>query len=275
MIVFPNCKINLGLHILRKREDGYHDLETVFYPVKFTDILEIIPERNQPTEGVQYSQTGLHIQGEAADNLCVKAYHLLKKDFPEIPVVKLHLHKVIPTGAGLGGGSADAAFTLRVLNDQFKLDLTESRLLDYALALGSDCPFFIKNQPVYATGRGERMEPVQVDLSGYTLVLVNPGIHVPTAKAFAGILPALPEKSIKEIIQQPVSSWADELSNDFEKTVFYEYPEIGAIKNELYMAGASYAAMSGSGSTVFGLFPPGKALILNLPETYFIKVVPA
>ncbi len=275
MIVFPNCKINLGLHILRKREDSYHDLETVFYPVKFTDILEVIPERSQPNVPVQYSQTGLQIQGEIADNLCVKAYTLLKKDFPELAAIKMHLHKVIPTGAGLGGGSADAAFTLRLLNDQFKLNLTEDRLLKYALALGSDCPFFIKNQPVHATGRGEIMEPVEVDLSDYTLVLVNPGIHVPTAKAFAGIRPALPAKTVRDIIAQPISTWADELVNDFEKTVFYEYPEIASIKDELYQCGASYAAMSGSGSTVFGLFPPGKALILNLPDTYFVKVIPA
>ncbi len=275
MIVFPNCKINLGLHILRKREDGYHDLETVFYPVQFTDVLEIIPERSHSNTPVQYSLTGLHIQGDAAENLCVKAYNLLKNDFPELAAIKMHLHKVIPTGAGLGGGSADAAFTLRLLNDQFKLNLTEARLLEYALALGSDCPFFIKNQPVYATGRGEIMEPVEVDLSGYTLVLINPGIHVPTAKAFTAIRPSIPAISIREIIAQPVSTWTDELVNDFEKTVFYEYPEIASIKEELYQCGAAYAAMSGSGSTVFGLFPPGKALILNLPDTYFIKVVPA
>ena len=275
MIVFPNCKINLGLHILRKRADGYHDLETVFYPVRFTDILELIPDRETSGGPVHYSQTGLQIQGEAADNLCVKAYHLLKKDFPELPPVKMHLHKVIPTGAGLGGGSSDAAFTIRLLNDYFKLGLSKEQLLQYALVLGSDCPFFILNKPAFATGRGELLEPVTTDLTSYTLVIVNPGIHVPTAKAFAGIRPALPEKSLKEIIAQPVSSWADELVNDFEKPIFYQYPEIAAIKDELYRAGAVYASMSGSGSTVYGLFSAGKALILNLPPEYFIKVLPA
>ncbi len=275
MIVFPNCKINLGLHILRKRADGYHDLETVFYPIRFTDILELIPDHGKSGGSFFYTQSGMQIQGESADNLCVKAYHLLKKDFPELPPVKMHLHKVIPTGAGLGGGSADAAFTLRLLNDYFKLELAEEQLLQYALVLGSDCPFFILNKPAYATGRGELMKPVPTDLTGYTLVIVNPGIHVPTAKAFAGIRPALPEKSLKEIIAQPVSTWANDLVNDFEKPIFYQYPEIGAIKDELYRAGAIYASMSGSGSTIYGLFAEGKPLILNLPPEYFIKVLPA
>lgn len=275
MIVFPNCKINLGLHILRKRADGYHDLETVFYPVRFTDILELIPERTTTDQPVNYAQSGLDIQGNPLDNLCVKAYLLLKKDYPALPPVKMHLHKVIPTGAGLGGGSADAAFTLQLLNDYFKLGLSTDQLLHYALSLGSDCPFFILNKPAYATGRGELLEPVSVDLTGYTLVIINPGIHVPTAQAFAGIRPAQPERSLKEIIALPVSSWADELINDFEKPIFYQYPEIAAIKDELYRAGAVYASMSGSGSTVYGLFTDGKPLILNLPPDYFIKVLPA
>ncbi len=275
MIVFPNCKINLGLHILRKRADGYHDLETVFYPVHFTDILEMIPDRSTADQTVTYSQSGLDIQGNPLDNLCVKAYQLLKKDFPALPPAKMHLHKVIPTGAGLGGGSADAAFTLRLLNDYFKLGLTDEQLLQYALVLGSDCPFFMLNKPAYATGRGELLEPVTTDLTGYTLVIVNPGIHVPTAKAFAGIRPTEPEKSLKEIIAQPISSWVNDLVNDFEKPIFYQYPEIGAIKEELYRAGAVYASMSGSGSTVYGLFGAGKPLILNLPPAYFIKVMPA
>lgn len=275
MIVFPNCKINLGLHILRKRADGYHDLETVFYPVRFTDILELIPERTTTDQQVNYAQSGLDIQGNPLDNLCVKAYLLLKKDYPALPPVKMHLHKVIPTGAGLGGGSADAAFTLQLLNDYFKLGLSTDQLLHYALSLGSDCPFFILNKPAYATGRGELLEPVSVDLTGYTLVIINPGIHVPTAQAFAGIRPAQPERSLKEIIALPVSSWAYELINDFEKPIFYQYPEIAAIKDELYRAGAVYASMSGSGSTVYGLFADGKPLILNLPPDYFIKVLPA
>lgn len=275
MIVYPNCKINLGLHILRKRADGYHDLETVFYPVQLTDILELIPARNSTDQPVNYSQSGRLIDGAPSDNLCVKAWQLLKKDFVDLPPVSLHLHKVIPTGAGLGGGSADAAFTLRLLNDYFKLDIPAPRLQEYALQLGSDCPFFLFNKPCFATGRGEILEPIQTDLSGYTLVIINPGIHVSTAKAFAGVRPSQPEKSIKEIIAQPVSSWADELINDFEKPVFAAYPELAYIKDELYRSGAAFASMSGSGSTVYGLFPDGKPLILNLSPDYFIKVLPA
>ncbi len=276
MIVYPNCKINLGLNILSKRTDGYHDLETVFYPVRFTDILEIIPaKKNSEPQPVLFSQSGIQIPGAFSQNLCVKAYELLRQDFPALPAIQLHLHKQIPAGAGLGGGSADAAFTLRLLNEQFRLELTETQLIRYTLRLGSDCPFFIINTPCFATGRGEIMEPVNIDLTGYTLVIVNPGIHVPTAAAFAGIRPAIPEKSIKTIIHQPISSWADELENDFEKTIFRNYPEIAAVKEELYRAGATYASMSGSGSTVYGLFPEGKPLILNLPPSYFIKVMPA
>lgn len=275
MIVYPNCKINLGLHILRKRADGFHDLETVFYPIRFTDILEVIPDRNTKEQSVQYTQSGLSIDGDPAANLCVRAYELLKKEYPRLPAVRIYLHKKIPTGAGLGGGSADASFTLSLLNDYFKLEIPDLRLQELSLELGSDCPFFILNKPCYATGRGEILEPVAVDLSGYTLVIVNPGLHVSTAKAFAGVRPAIPAKSIKEIIAQPVSSWVEELVNDFEKPLFYEYPEIAAIKEELYHKGAVYASMSGSGSTVYGLFPAGKPLILNLPPAYFIKVLPA
>jgi 4-diphosphocytidyl-2-C-methyl-D-erythritol kinase len=275
MIVYPNCKINLGLHILHKRADGYHDLETVFYPIHLTDILEIVPDNSANGSTVQYTQSGITIEGDPAANLCVKAYELLKKEYPRLPAARLHLHKLIPTGAGLGGGSADASFTLRLLNEYFKLDIPDQRLQELSLVLGSDCPFFIINKPCYATGRGEILEPVMVDLSGYTLVIVNPGFHISTAKAFAGVRPAIPAKSIKEIIAQPVSSWADELVNDFEKPLFYAFPEIAAIKEELYHKGASYASMSGSGSTVYGLFPAGKPLILNLPPDYFIKVLPA
>ena len=275
MIVYPNCKINLGLHILRKRADGFHDLETVFYPIRFTDILEVIPDRNTKEQSVQYTQSGLSIDVDPAANLCVRAYELLKKEYPRLPAVRIYLHKKIPTGACLGGGSADASFTLSLLNDYFKLEIPDLRLQELSLELGSDCPFFILNKPCYATGRGEILEPVAVDLSGYTLVIVNPGLHVSTAKAFAGVRPAIPAKSIKEIIAQPVSSWVEELVNDFEKPLFYEYPEIAAIKEELYHKGAIYASMSGSGSTVYGLFPAGKPLILNLPPAYFIKVLPA
>lgn len=254
MIVFPNAKINLGLHVVRKRPDGYHDLETIFYPVPINDVLEVIslPSGQPP---VQFHLSGQVDAGPDSDNICLKAWQLLKKDFPALPSLSIHLHKAIPTGAGLGGGSADGAFTLSLLNDKYQLGIPTEKLLDYALQLGSDCPFFIRNKPCYATGRGEIMESLSFSLKGYHLVLINPGIKVSTADAFSKLQPQTPSKDLRAIIQQPVNTWKDDLVNDFEKTVFEAYPAIGAIKTQLYESGAVYASMSGSGSTVYGLFP--------------------
>jgi len=272
VIVFPNCKINLGLHILRKRADGFHDIETVFYPVLYTDVLEVIP--NKITDAAfEFAGTGLIVTGITEDNLCIKAYQLLKKDFPQLPAVKIHLHKVIPMGAGLGGGSADAAFMLKLLNGKFKLDIPEAQLLNYALQLGSDCPFFIVNKPCFATGRGEMLEKVAVELSAYKIILINPGIHINTSWAFSQITPALPNKSIKEIIQQPVETWKSELTNDFEKAVFSAHPQIKEIKSTLYKQGAMYSAMSGSGSTVYGIFKTDFSDALFSEKNYFIKII--
>lgn len=270
MIVFPNCKINLGLHISGKREDGFHNLETVFYPVPFKDALELIPSTN--TE-IEFTGTGLAVDVDAADNLCVKAYHLLKKDFPEIPAVKIHLHKAIPLGAGLGGGSADAAFMLKLLNEKFHLNLSTDQLINYALQLGSDCPFFIINNPCFATGRGEVLEQTALNLSAYKIVLINPGIHINTGWAFSNITPAPPVKSIKEIILQPINTWKAELKNDFETAVFTAHPAIKEIKETLYAQGAIYAAMSGSGSTVFGIFEPNTGSVSLKDSNYFIKII--
>lgn len=272
MIVFPNCKINLGLNILRKRNDGYHDLETIFYPLPLTDVLEIIeckqPERTVP---IPFINSGILIQGDTLSNICVKAYRLLKKDFPRLPFVQMHLHKIIPSGAGLGGGSADAAFTLQLLNQQYGLKLNLQQLITYASHLGSDCPFFIINKPCFASGRGELLEEIKLSLVDYKFVLVNPGIHIDTGKAFLEMSPSLREKSVKEIIQHPVESWKDELINDFETPIFRQHPEIGIIKDQLYHSGAVYASMSGSGSSVFGIFR--KDIITNLPfpHYYFIR----
>lgn len=252
MVSFPNAKINLGLNIIRKRADGYHDLETVFYPVALKDALEIVP-RTKGTDNNFFS-SGLPIAGVPGDNLCLKAYHLLKKDFPDLPAIDMHLHKTIPMGAGLGGGSADAAFALRMLNQLCSLDLSTTALKTYALELGSDCPFFIDNTPCWATGRGENLTPLEIDLTPYRLLLVNPGIHVSTASAFAGIRPVEPAQSIKAIIQLPVNEWKDLLVNDFENTVFAQFPAIGQVKENMYREGALYASMTGSGSTVYGLF---------------------
>ncbi len=272
MLRFPNCKINLGLHILDKREDGFHNLETVFYPVAFKDALELLPNTTNTTE-IEFTGTGLAVDGNTDDNLCVKAYHLIKKDFTQLPAIKIHLHKAIPMGAGLGGGSADASFMLQMLNDKFKLNLSTSKLLNYSLLLGSDCPFFIINKPCFATGRGELLEEIKVDLSAYKIVLVNPGIHVNTRWAFSNISPSLPKKSVKEIVLQTIETWKAELKNDFETAVFAAHPQVKEIKETLYQQGAIYAAMSGSGSTVFGIFESNAGAVSLKHSNYFIKTI--
>ena len=281
MIVFPHAKINLGLHITGRRPDGFHDIETVFFPVPLKDALEIVhaSAASPAGDGIDLAVHGLPVAGPPADNLCVKAWRLLKKDFPRLPAIEAHLLKNIPMGAGLGGGSADGAFMLRLLNTSFHLEIPTDRLSRYAAQLGSDCPFFIFDGPCYATGRGEILEPLPLDLSGWQLVLVSPGIHINTGWAFsqldttlfAGTRPAL-----RQVVQQPVAAWKGQLANDFEKPVFEQYPAIAALRDSLYELGASYAAMSGSGSTVFGLFEkniplvsPPAPLIASLPAGAF------
>lgn len=260
MVQFPNCKINLGLHITNKRADGFHDIETIFYPLGLKDMLEIIVQ-NQPQKAInkfneiEFSSTGITIPGDSVNNLCIKAYQLLKRDFPDMPAIKMHLHKHIPMGAGLGGGSSDGAFTLQLLNEKFRLNLSLEQLINYAAILGSDCPFFILNKPVFATGRGESLEPIFLDLSSYSFVLVHPGIHINTKWAFEQIQPKTPMKSLKEIIQLPIEDWNLHLHNDFEIPIIRRHPEIANIKAGLYEDGAIYASMSGSGSSVFGIYP--------------------
>jgi 4-diphosphocytidyl-2-C-methyl-D-erythritol kinase len=253
MVVFPNCKINLGLKILRKRNDGYHDLETVFYPLALKDVLEI-----QRDTALNFTAYGLPIPGDHNGNLCLKAWQLLKKDFPGLPFVHIHLYKHIPIGAGLGGGSSDGASTLLLLNKQFNLGLDTPRLLAYAAELGSDCPFFILNTPSLGGGRGEKLDPVIIDLSGHCFVLIDPHLHVSTAHAFSLCTPSPAGPSIREIIQQPIATWKDQLINDFEAPVFQLHPRLRDIKELLYAHGAAYAALSGSGSGLFGIFEKGK-----------------
>ncbi len=273
MVVFPNCKINLGLSIVQKREDGFHDLETAFYPVKFHEALEAISS-SIPEKEIAYSSSGIKIEGTDENNLCVRAFQLIKKDFPELPSIKLHLHKAIPSGAGLGGGSADAAFTLKLLNEKFQLNIPEQQLINYATQLGSDCPFFIINQPCFATGRGEILQKINVDLSGFKIALINPGIHINTAWAFTQLTPQRPAISIKEIILQPIVTWKENLKNDFEKPIFDAHPEIKTIKEKLYKMGALYTSMSGSGSTVFGIFDKEISLVPFKQQNYFTKLIP-
>lgn len=260
MIVFPNCKINLGLSIAGKRADGYHDLQTVFYPIPLKDVLEMVRQPD-PGKGMEFSLSGLPVKGDPADNLCVRAWQLLQKDFPQLPPVQMHLHKAIPMGAGLGGGSADGAFALMLINEKFQLGLSTDQLLDYALHLGSDCPFFILNTPCIASGRGEQLTPVSLDLSPYAVLLVHPPVHINTGWAFSQITPTDKRKPVAEIIQQPIYTWKKELVNDFEAPVCKEYPALQSIKERLYEAGAMYASMTGSGSCFFGIFPKN-----HLPE---------
>ena len=270
MVVFPNCKINIGLNITSRRSDGFHNLETVFYPIHWTDVLEVT--NNNGLSPALYS-SGIHIYGKASDNICLKAYYLLKQDFPQLPFIDIYLHKAIATGAGLGGGSADGAFMLMLLNKKFSLNLTDTQLIGYCLQLGSDCPFFILNKPCFATGRGEEMTPLDIHLSGYLVVLVNPGIHVNTRLAFSKITPAIPAKSVRDIILQPVETWKHEMKNDFEEFVFHEFPEIGKIKEQLYQSGAMYASMSGSGSTVYGIFRRSDIVAISWPVHYMTKMI--
>ena len=274
MIVFPNCKINLGLHIVNKRADGYHNIETVFYPLPFYDVLEVVQSTDSSKE-TELIISGIKTDGEPASNLCVKAFMLLKKDFPQLPPLKIYLHKNIPVGAGLGGGSADAAFMLVLLNEKFKLGLTRQQLLSYALELGSDCPFFILNTPSFATRRGEELEPLSIDLSSYKLILVNPGIHINTSWAFSQVTPSTPTKKLRDIVFHPVELWKQHLKNDFELPVFSAHPEIRTIKSTLYDSGAIFAGMSGSGSSVYGIFRP-RDIIENsiFPGDYFVKEIP-
>ena len=252
MITYPNAKINLGLNIVEKRPDGYHNLETVFYPINLQDALEVTTLEEQGDYTLVTS--GTPIEGEPENNLVVKAYKLLKEDFPELPGIDIHMYKHIPTGAGLGGGSSDAAFMIKLLNEKFKLKISVEKMEEYAAKLGADCAFFIQNKPVFASGIGNIFESIELSLKGYYLVLVKPDIFVSTKDAFALIKPQKPSKSLKEIIRMPVETWRAMMKKDFEESVFQKYPEIAAIKDKLYDMGAIYASMSGSGSSVFGIF---------------------
>jgi 4-diphosphocytidyl-2-C-methyl-D-erythritol kinase len=258
MINYPNAKINIGLNITERRTDGYHNLETVFYPVKINDALEIIV-----SDKLSFESSGLEIPGRVEDNLCVKGYHLLKKDF-DIPPVTIHLHKHIPIGAGLGGGSADAAFFIKLMNQKFELGLSIDRMQNYARILGADCAFFIENKPVFAFEKGDEFENINLSLSAYEIIVVMPAVQISTSEAFRGIKPAPVKDSLMELIMLPVKEWKKYIKNDFEETIFKNNVEIRGVKASLYEAGALYASMSGSGSSVFGIFD-------NTPDLAFLE----
>ncbi len=248
MITFPNAKINIGLNITEKRSDGYHNLETIFYPIDLCDALEFVTN-----DETKFTSSGLNIEGDPNNNLIIKAYNLLKQEF-NLPCLNIHLLKNIPMGAGLGGGSADAAFMLKMINERFGLGLSLEDLQIRATKLGADCAFFIKNKPILAKGIGNIFEPTCVNLSGYHIVLVKPEVHVSTADAYAGCKPQRWTTPLEEAIKQPIAKWKECIFNDFEKTVFVAHPKLAEIKETLYKKGAIYAAMSGSGSTIYGIF---------------------
>jgi len=251
MLVFPNCKINLGLHVVNKRPDVFHNIETVFYPVGWCDALEIIESNSD--KKFDFSQSGLIIEGSLENNIIYKAWQIISKE-KKLPSVKVHLHKNIPMGAGLGGGSSDAAFFINLLNEKFELGYNPEEKINIASQLGSDCAFFITNNPVMAKGKGDQFHEIKIDLSSYYILIVYPAIHSNTKEAYQGLTPHQPVNDLKIIIQKPITDWKNLLVNDFEESIFKKYPQIKGLKEKLYAEGALYASMSGSGSAVFGIF---------------------
>ncbi len=267
MILFPNAKINIGLHVTDKRTDGYHCIETIFYPVNLCDILEIVPAGKDLSSGLKV--TGLTVEtGE--NNICLKAYNHLSSQKP-LPALRLHLHKIIPPGSGLGGGSSDAAFTIMALNRMFGLEMNKPDMEKLAAKTGSDTPFFIENKPVYASGRGDIFSKIKISLSGTYIVIVHPGIKIDTGWAYSLIKPKHPGVSLKDLIGMPLENWQDNIVNDFEKPIFNNYPQVKKVKDVLLEKGALYASMSGSGSACYGFFEKSAAEYVrsSLPE-YFI-----
>lgn len=269
MITYPNAKINLGLNIVEKRPDGYHNLETIFYPINLQDALEVTKMEGEGEYTLKTS--GVQIEGDPNNNLVVKAYRLLKEDYPDMPGIDIHMYKHIPTGAGLGGGSADAAFMIKLLNEKFKLNISIEKMEEYAARLGADCAFFIQNKPVFASGIGNIFTPIQLSLKGYYIVLVKPDIFVSTKDAFANIKSMQPTHSLKDIARMPIETWRATMKNDFEESVFQKFPEIAAIKDKLYDMGAIYASMSGSGSSVFGIFREQVEFVDEVFSGYFCR----
>ncbi|MEJ7611299.1 MAG: 4-(cytidine 5'-diphospho)-2-C-methyl-D-erythritol kinase [Ferruginibacter sp.] len=274
MLFFSNAKINIGLNILGKRSVGYHELETVFYPVHINDAVEII-ENYEGTEDIIFTATGNSINVTAEDNLCVKAYRVVKNDFPLLPAVKMHLHKNIPTGAGLGGGSSNAVAVLRLLDKKFNLQISEEKLLHYALLLGSDCPFFVLNTPCIAKGRGELLTKISLNLSAYSFMIVNPGIHINTGEAFALLDQGnfSTHGTLEKAIEKDIRQWKNTVINDLEEPVCNKYPVIKDIKDNMYASGAIYSSMSGSGSSVYGIFEKNAGSNVIFPSHWFCQMV--
>lgn len=268
MLVFPNAKLNLGLYVTQRRPDGFHNLESVFIPLPWTDALEMLPAA--PGQSTSITLTGRPIPGDPATNLCVRAYELLQADFPQLPPAQLYLHKIVPIGAGLGGGSADAAFALKAANDLFSLGLSVEALESYARRLGSDCAFFIQNKPVLAVEKGDIFEEIDLSLTGTACVVVYPNLHISTAEAYSRIVPQPPQFSLRAALAQPMSAWRETVSNDFETALTPAHPVLAEIKKQLYEAGATYASLSGSGSAVYGLWEAGEPAAVAWPAGYAV-----
>ncbi len=277
MITFPCSKINLGLNVVGKRPDGYHNIETVFYPIPLTDVLEIkkMDERFPCSGNCDIHVTGGFATGSDTDNLVVRAYNLIAADF-DIPRIHAHLYKRIPVQAGLGGGSSDGAFMIKLLDERFRLNMGNAEMERYAAQLGADCPFFINAEPAYATGIGDILEPADAEsgnLHGYWLAVVRPNITVSTADAYRTITPRTPDKNCRMVVRQPIDTWRDELRNDFEEPVFHRHPELRAVKERLYDMGAAYAQMSGSGSAIFGIFRDEPTEVMRYSTDMFVKIM--
>jgi 4-diphosphocytidyl-2-C-methyl-D-erythritol kinase len=268
MLTFPNAKLNLGLYVTERRPDGFHTLESVFVPLPWTDALELLPA--PAGQATSITLTGRPIPGAPVTNLCVRAYELLQADFPQLPPVQMYLHKIVPIGAGLGGGSADAAFTLKATNDLFSLGLSAEALENYARRLGSDCAFFIQNKPVLAVEKGDVFEEIDLNLKGFHCAVVYPDLHISTAEAYARVKPQPPKFPLREALAQPMETWRDTVSNDFETALKPTHPVLGDIKKQLYGAGATYASLSGSGSAVYGLWPNNQPEAMTWPSNFAV-----
>lgn len=270
MILKPLAKINIGLTITEKRPDGYHNIETIFYPIPLCDCLTVESTKAGASGQLDFLCDGIKLLGaETDENLCCKAYRILNADY-RLPSTKIRLHKAIPAGAGLGGGSSDAAYTLRALNDLFQLNISVEELAQYASRLGSDCAFFLQNSPAFGTGKGDILEPIDLSLAGYYILLIKPPVFVSTSDAYSSVTPRKTQHHLPELIQAPVSEWRHTVFNDFEAPVFKKFPEINLIKEKLYDEGALYASLSGSGSTVYGIFDRKPDIITKLFQDCFV-----
>lgn len=262
MVVFPNAKINIGLNIISRRDDGYHNIESIMVPIPWRDVLEVVPAKGPNST---LTTTGREVNCEVEKNLVMKAYRAMEKQY-QLPAVDIYLHKIIPDGAGLGGGSADAAFTILALNELFSLNATKEDLAQIAAKIGADCPFFIYNTPKLATGIGTDFSDINIDLNGYKIVVIKPQVSVPTAQAYAGVTPCVPTTPLSSLISLPIDQWQKAIKNDFEKSIFPLHPIINDIKQQLIDMGADYASMSGSGSAIYGIFKGDKLAEENIPS---------